>query len=459
MLAYPREAWGGIWGRALTEKKTLYSNKSLNVPEGHIPIKNVLVVPIMFLTNVIGLLQVANKMTDYEEKDQKLLETIANHISPILNSRLQMAREEREFRQAEQALRDSEEQLRSITTSAKDAIVTADDHGKICFWNLAAEEIFGFSEAEAMNKNLLKLIFPEHFARENADRIEKFGLTGKQPHIGSTFELMSKRKNGETFPIELSLSAFKIKKKWHSLAMIRDITERYNTDQDLKKSREQARRLASHLQSISEKERLKIAREIHDELGQSLAALKMDLTLMSRELSEKKREIKLDSLLTEIQSMVFLVDTTIKQVRKIITELRPEILDSIGLIAALEWQSKDFQKSSGIECKFFSNVDELQMNKEYSIAIYRIFQEMLTNIIRHANATNVNVKCDKNDPGKFVLEVSDNGVGITNAKIDDLNSYGIMGMKERATILSGEVKIWGKTGSGTTVRLVIPLQE
>ena len=455
---FPRDTWSGIWGRALIEKKSLHSNKKMSVPKGHISIKRVLVVPIIFLGDVIGLLQVANKMTDYDERDIKLMETIAKHIAPILSARLQLEREARENRQAEEALRDSEEQLRSITISAKDAIISANSHGKICFWNLAAEEIFGFSEDEAMDKNFLKLIFPEHFALANTEGFEKFGQPVEYPFAGSTFELMSKRKNGETFPIELSLSAFKIKEKWHSLAMIRDITERYYAEQNLKKSREQSRKLATHLQSVSEKERLKIAREIHDELGQSLAALKMDLALLSRDLSDKNEKIDSESILAEITSMINLVNNTIKQVRKIITELRPEILDSIGLIAALEWYSKDFQERFGIGCVFASNVDELNLTKEYSIAIYRIFQETLTNITRHAKATKINVKCEKTGNEKLLLEVSDNGIGITNENIDASDSFGILGMKERATILSGEVKIWGKTGEGTTVQVVIPLK-
>ena len=227
------------------------------------------------------------------------------------------------------------------------------------------------------------------------------------------------------------------------------------TELQLKNSREQMRRLSAHLQSAREEERTRIAREIHDELGQSLTGLKMDVSWIQKKFQPSdKRNI---DLLDKISSMGNLIDETIKTVRKISSELRPGVLDYLGLAAAVEWQAQDFQAHTGIQCNTSSIQKEMELNQNTSTAVFRIFQETLTNIARHSKATHVDIKLLEEDEN-IILEIKDNGVGITENQVFNSKSLGLLGMKERAHLLGGELTISGSE-SGTTVTVTIPKQN
>lgn len=227
---------------------------------------------------------------------------------------------------------------------------------------------------------------------------------------------------------------------------------RHKMEGELRSSRQQLRKLAAHLQSVREEERAGIARELHDEMGQALTALKMDLSWLNRRLARND-----GSLVEKVKAMSRLTDTTIRRVKRLSTELRPGILDDLGLAAAIEWQVEEFEQRTGIECDV--SVDGvIILQQDCSTAIFRIFQEALTNIARHAKATKVRASLKEED-GKLVLEVRDNGIGITEKQICDAKSFGIMGMRERVYPWGGEVKINGILGEGTTVRVSIPLRK
>ncbi len=231
----------------------------------------------------------------------------------------------------------------------------------------------------------------------------------------------------------------------------KDITVRKRSEKELLKSREQLRDLASHLQGIREKERSHIAREIHDELGQSLTALKMDICWLERRLHGEH-----ESLVQKTSAMSDLIDRTIKTVKKISAELRPFLLDDFGLSAAIEWQVAEFQKRTGIECELTSAPPEIVLDQAISIAVFRVFQETLTNITRHANATKVEVSLQKED-GQVALEVRDNGDGIRAQDLSDPKSFGLMGMRERVHSFGGRLEIGGSTSKGTVVKAIIPI--
>lgn len=224
---------------------------------------------------------------------------------------------------------------------------------------------------------------------------------------------------------------------------------------EMRESREQLRALTAHLHSSLEKERISISREIHDELGQVLTALKINLTLLEKHLQQKEQDEETEFLSTELRDMESIIDITIKKVRKLITNLRPEVLDNLGLIEALEWQSAEFQKNTGIKCNFTGNVDSIELDKDITTAIFRIYQEALTNVARHSRATIVKSRFVKN-PDSVLLLVSDNGIGINKAKLSADNSFGILGMKERAIICGGTIEFESNEDSGTTVMLNIP---
>ncbi len=227
--------------------------------------------------------------------------------------------------------------------------------------------------------------------------------------------------------------------------------ERRRAEERLRESHEQLRALSVYLQYVREEERTRIAREVHDELGQSLTGLKLDLAWISGRLPRSQR-----LLLDKLQTMSEHVDSTIQSIRRIATELRPGILDDLGLVAALEWQANEFQSRTGIECHVTSTLQDTQLDSDLNTAFFRIFQETLTNIMRHANATRVDVNSTK-DGGVVVLTVRDNGRGILPAEIKDRRSIGLLGMEERAALLGGVFEISGEPGRGTLVTVRIPL--
>jgi len=226
--------------------------------------------------------------------------------------------------------------------------------------------------------------------------------------------------------------------------------ELYAKNERLRASEEMLRALAAREQSVREEERARIAREIHDQLGQALTGLKMDLTWLNARLPAQK------GVAEKVKSMFGLIDDTIQSVRKIATLLRPEVLDQLGLAAAVGWQAREFQARTGIRCKVSVPSDAVAAGPELSTAAFRIFQELLTNVARHARATRVDVAL-RADGGRLVLEVQDNGKGISEAEVSGSRSLGLLGMRERATAFGGSVEFAG--GKGTRVSVVLPLQR
>lgn len=237
-----------------------------------------------------------------------------------------------------------------------------------------------------------------------------------------------------------------------NVALTREIAERRVTEERLRDSEDNLRALAAHLQSVREEEQIRIAREIHDELGQALTGLKMDLTWLAGGLRPEQK-----ALTEKTATMFRLIDGTIKAVRRIASGLRPEVLDEIGLAAAIGWQARDFQVRSGIRCSVELPADGPQLDQARSTAVFRIFQEVLTNVARHAHATRVDVRMGGEGETMW-LKVQDNGRGITDAKINSPRSLGFLGMRERVLPFDGKIEIDGERGKGTAVTIRIPLR-
>ena len=230
----------------------------------------------------------------------------------------------------------------------------------------------------------------------------------------------------------------------------KDISERKKSEKEIMESRGKLRRLAAHLQVNREEERERIAHEIHDELGQALTALKMDVHWIGRKLSETD-----DPLVEKTVTMSTLIDTTVQSVKRIISELRPRLLDDFGFSAAMEWQVDEFMKRTGIQCDIELEPEDIILDEARSIAIFRIFQETLTNITRHANATRVRVAL-KESTNVIEMKVIDNGKGLSKKRLSTPQSFGIIGMRERAHSLGGSLVIYGARDKGTTVTVTIP---
>ena len=231
--------------------------------------------------------------------------------------------------------------------------------------------------------------------------------------------------------------------------------ERRQIEEELGRSYQQLRNLSRHLQSIREEESKRIAREIHDELGQALTALKMDLSWLTSRLPESLPDRRI--LLDKTRAMTSLIDKTIKTVQKISAELRPGLLDDLGLIPAIEWQCQEFQNRTGIECEVDFDSEVIDLSPDLSTAIFRVFQEALTNAVRHSRATRIQVSL-KNNPDWLVLQIGDNGIGIPEQAIDSADSLGIMGMRERLIPFGGSLLIAGDANRGTTLTLSLPVK-
>ena len=226
---------------------------------------------------------------------------------------------------------------------------------------------------------------------------------------------------------------------------------RKQAEEKLRTSREQLRLLATHLQSSSENDRTEFAREVHDELGQALTALKMDMFWIRNRLPDGKK-----SLVIKADECLALIDSTIRSVRRICTELRPDVLDHLGIVAAVEWQIAEFRKRTGIGCVLKIRPRDIKINRDLSITVFRIIQEALTNIIRHAGATEMDFTMDCTDDC-LSFRISDNGKGITKKVLHGPKSFGLMGISERVRAWNGTLRIEGAPGKGTTLSVTIPL--
>ena len=235
--------------------------------------------------------------------------------------------------------------------------------------------------------------------------------------------------------------------------MVANIFERRVAEESLKKSRETLRNLAHHLEDVREEERTHLAREVHDLLGQNLTALRMELGWLSNKLSDAT-----PSLRGKIKSMSDQIDKAIETVRNISTGLRPGLLDDFGLEAAVEHEVKDFKARTKIEVDFVSNLPDMEKDQAFAITLFRIVQELLTNVARHANASRVWLDL-RQDADKVMLSVRDNGRGISHEQISDSRSLGLIGMRERIKARHGTLKIEGVPSQGTTVSVIIPLEK
>ena len=348
----------------------------------------------------------------------------------------------------ENKIKESQQRLSSHLNNTPLGSIFWDIDFKVIEWNSSAEQIFGYSKEEALGKHPYKLIVPKEIQGQIDDVFNHLlTQTGGTRSVNENVTKGGKRILCDWYNVVITDLDGKVT---GVASLVDDITERKEIERKLKESRNQLRSLAERLQMIREEERATVSREIHDDLGQTLTALKMDISWMKKNsgMTEEMRASQMDVMLG-------LTDSAIQTVKRIATELRPGILDDLGLVSAIEWQTKEFQNRSGIKCNFEIMVDEFTIEDEISIAVFRIFQESLTNIARHSQATKVEVTIKK--AGDFLLvEISDNGVGISKEQINSSKSLGLIGMNERVSVFRGKLTISRKANGGTVVRVYIP---
>jgi len=344
-----------------------------------------------------------------------------------------------------QALRDSEEQYRSLMHTNKDAVLLSTPDGEILAANPAACRMFRCSEEEMMLTGRAGFV-------DLADPRWQPALEERDRSRGFHGELTLVRGDGTKFTGEVSSSIFQIREDQKRVSVvIRDVSDRLIVEHELQRSHLQLRSLAARIEEVREQERSEVARELHDELGQSLTALKMDLRWLEKRLDPGRVE-----LTEKVRGLVGLADQTIEMVHRLASRLRPGLLDDLGLSAAIEWLGADCGRRSGLRCDVHVDVPERRIGPKSTTAIFRIVQEALTNIARHASASRVTVRICETD-GHLEVLVADDGIGVSDAQVADTRSFGLLGMRERAHALGGQVTVRGDPGKGTSVLLTIDL--
>lgn len=394
-----------------------------------------------------------------------------------------------ERRRGEEVLRESEERFRLLVEGVKEyAIFTLDPQGHVYTWNAGAEQIKGYTAADILGKHFSVFYTPEDIragkpecllerarregqANDEGWRVRKDGsrfwasvsVTGLYDERGQlrrfaevTRDMTERREREED--LRSSKQQLQIMFEGRTAQLIKVNTElreeihrHMETEARLRESLEQLRNLAARVQNVREGERASVAREIHDELGQACTALKMDLSVIIRKLPRSQSRV-----MTKARSSMQLVDGMIRTIRQIASELRPSTLDDLGLTAAVEWQVQEFQTRTGIACRLKLPGEALDLDAERSTALFRILQETLTNVTRHAEATSVDVRLVKTET-ELLLEIRDNGKGFDMKLVLPRQSFGLLGMHERALVLGGVFSVNSRPGEGTTVKVKIPV--
>jgi signal transduction histidine kinase len=310
----------------------------------------------------------------------------------------------------------------------QDSVFVIDMDGTIRYWSRGAEAMLGYSKSQAVGRNsheLLRTEFPIPLAQINAELMRAGHWEGD----------LIKRDQPPRI-----------------LEIISDITERKRGEESLVLQKEQLRALAERLQWVREEDRKRVARDLHDQIGQILTAIKMDMTWMTRHLPESE-----GAVLARLKESIQLINDGVKSVRAICSGLRPGVLDDLGLAAAIEWQANEFASRNGVRCEVSVPPVDLHLDGDRATAAFRIFQECLTNVIRHAQAKSVRVSLCQEDEN-ILLVVEDDGIGFRESDVSNaLGSLGLLGMKERAQFCGGEVQISSSPGKGTTVTIRVPV--
>jgi len=402
-------------------------------------------IPIVYITAYSG---------DDILQQAKLTQPYGYIIKPINDKELLITVEialnkYRERKNIEKRLSESETRYNQLIKNINDSIVLLDEKGIISFVNDNFLELSGYTQEEVLGQSI-----KEFLEKGSLDKYIKQAVKKKEEK-NQLSEIIWKRKDGQKIITKASFELIYEERSFKGCVMVlTDITEHRRVEEELIRSQAELRRLYQYLQNVREKEGKLIAREIHDELGQALTALKIDISYLSRKfLKDIKNK---EQFLKKMKSMSDLIDSTIKTVQKISAELRPRLLDDLGLVPAIEWYTEDFKERTKIDCHADLDFDGLELDPDCSTAIFRIFQEALTNIARHAEATKINIRL-KRANGNLEIQISDNGKGIKEAEIYSPNSLGLIGMRERIRPFNGELRLYTPKTGGTTLSVSLPV--
>ena len=353
--------------------------------------------------------------------------------------------------EAQTLLAQSEARLRGILDSAMDAIITVDDAQHIVLFNAAAEAMFGCPRDEALGAPLAWFI-PHRFRGAHAEHVRRFGETGTASRRMGTLRIVTGlRRDAEEFPIDASISQLVgFGGKFYTV-ILRDVSERVRVEEALRRSKEELRELGAAAHAAMEQEKSRIARELHDELAQSLTALQMDVAWCKKRVPESE-------MVARLARMETLLEGTVAATRRIAADLRPLMLDDLGLVPAVEWLVESFTQRNGIPCELdVSSAElELELPSAHATAVFRIVQESLANVGKHAQASRVKVAIARSG-SELTLSVCDNGAGFSPQDPRKPNSYGLLGLRERVSLLGGEATITSAPGQGAQIEVRLPI--
>ncbi|MBX3303613.1 MAG: PAS domain S-box protein [Nitrospira sp.] len=405
-----------------------------------------------------GMLDIPEEWIDTKHHGRRVLHT---RKIPIYDEKgepqylLGISEDVTDIKRLEAARKESEERYRNIFENALEGIFQTMPDGQYVAVNPALARIYGYDSPDDMIATVTNLA--GHQYMEPGRRDEFIRLMQEQERV-TGFEAPVYRKDGSW--IWISEGARALRDPSGTLVgyegTVEDVTERKLGESRLRVTLEELRMLSGRLVTVREEEQTRIARELHDELGVGLTCLKVDLSRLHAIMGEPRGERGRKKMKDKIRSMTEQVDATIASVQRIVTELRPRILDDLGLVAAIEWQCQDFQQRTGILCTCVSSADDIAMEPEQATSLFRICQEALTNTARHAQATAIQVLIKQLD-NNLLLAIQDDGVGISCEKLTESTSLGLLGMRERAASLGGQMSIVGSPGKGTTVTVRVPL--
>jgi PAS domain S-box-containing protein len=350
-------------------------------------------------------------------------------------------------------LKEQENRLSIIIHNSMDAIITIDSDEHILIFNTAAELMFGYSVEEALTMTLSRLI-PQDLRVGHHAHVQAFAQSGDTARkMGSKLVLKGLRANGEEFPLDASISRAYSNGKLYMTVILRDLTKQVKAQNELDRARTELRELSIASQTAREEEKSRISRELHDELGQNLTALKMDLSWL---LAHASNDVA--SRTERIRAMQSVLDSTVMATRRIAADLRPMMLDDLGLKAALEWLTQDFSRRTTVHCDLEINDEVGNLDTNVQSALYRTAQECLTNIYRHAKATQIKIEVHV-DHSAVNMQIHDNGIGMSDEARSKRGSFGLIGMRERIYILGGKVAIESQLGQGTLVTIDLPCKS
>lgn len=381
--------------------------------------------------------------------NQELEERVRTRTAELESTNALLSAEIAERKRVEGQVSATQERLTGIIESAMDAIITTDESQRIILFNAAAQSLFGYTAGDAIGMSL-NLLIPERFRKYHSLLVRQFGAEGiTSRRMGTQRVVTAVRKDGTEFPIEASISQVAQRGNHFYTVILRDVTERLRNDQALHDSRAQVLEMASMAQTAREQEQGRIARELHDEMGQLLTSMKLDIASLHEHASDADAH--------RLDGIDRLLDSMVTATRRIAADLRPLMLDDLGFIPAAEWLLDSFNQRTDIDYAFDVEPRDLELPLPHATALYRILQESLTNIAKHAGASLVTVQVDASD-SEVQLTVRDNGIGFNASGERKPLSFGLVGLRERAYFLGGDVWVTSSPGNGTEVRTRIPIQ-